>query len=245
MGQGFIDLPTPPASAEHTLEVVSGRDSYAIRLDGLTVAANVPLLSRSGSIGLTTSQSVVAFRDLRLWSLSGSGPTQTGDLSGLRSLSGDWITEGESLVQRSSEATDYLNATGISAEQYTLSVQIAALDGAPPDAGGGVIFHMPARDSRAGAQMVRFADGGQSIFWGRYDEAGTFIGQGSAELGQPTAPRTLAISVRGDSFSIRVDDRLIADAVPLQRREGWIGLLSYRGALSFSNAQLRLGASTP
>lgn len=240
VGQGYANGPAP-GTAPHRLEILSGAESYAIRLDGATVAADVPLFSKSGGIGLTTSQSVVAFSDLTL-TAAGAEVPQTDALAGMSVLSGDWAAEDGVIVQRAGEATDYLNATGAAAERYQLDLAIQFPADAPADAGGGVIFHMPARDSLQGAHMVRLANRGAAVFWGRYDAEGAFIGEGSADLGAPAeGVRRLAVAVRGDSFDITVDGRLIAGAIPLQRGDGWISLLSFRGPVRFATVELRLG----
>lgn len=240
VGQGYANGPAP-GTAPHRIEILSGAESYAIRLDGVTIAADVPLFSTSGGIALTSSQSVVAFSDLALTEVGAEAPPADA-LAGMSVLSGDWAAEDGVIVQRAGEATDYLNATGAAAERYQLDLAIQFPAGAPADAGGGVIFHMPARDSLQGAHMVRLANRGAAVFWGRYDASGTFIGEGSADLGAPTeGVRRLAVAVRGDSFDITVDGRLIAGAIPLQRGDGWISLLSFRGPVRFTTVELRLG----
>ena len=250
-GQGFA--PTPPAGTiSHTLEVWSGPDTYALALDGSTIADKVPLQAKQGGIGMICSQSSVSFDTIAVLPLD-SGPATVAPataapvgtpaaLDGLRSVSGDWVREGDALVQRSGEATDFTTATGVAAERYRLSVAIEFPAEAPADAGGGVIFQMPKRDNWAGAAMLRFTNSGRSLFWGRYDQAGVFQGAGSADLpeGDPTR-RELVLTVRAGSFDITVDGNAVVKAVPLAGTNGYIGLISFRGPVRFRAFQLALG----
>jgi hypothetical protein len=58
--QGFSAV-DPPGNQAHTLQIFSDGDTYAILLDEIVVAQDLPLISKTGHIGLTASQSVVAF----------------------------------------------------------------------------------------------------------------------------------------------------------------------------------------
>lgn len=61
--QGFQAV-APPGDQAHTLQITSDGTGYAILLDETVVAQDVPLMSREGHIGLTASQSVVAFESV-------------------------------------------------------------------------------------------------------------------------------------------------------------------------------------
>ncbi len=247
-GQGFVATP-PPGNQPHLLEVASGGNTYAIRLDGQPIAENVPLLSPSGHVGLTCSQSEVAFPSVEIYSLSGvaAGPSTALDLLEFQTVTGEWVREGDAIKQLNREATDFVTGTGVAAEQYTLSVDILLpTEPEVADAGGGVIFNMSSREDTRLASMVRLADGGKGIFWGQYDNTGQFTGQGDAPLDLPAnQPATLTLTVRRDSFDMQVNGNTIAEAVPLASSNGWIGLLSYRGPVAFSNFNLTLGEIAP
>ncbi len=251
-GQGFA--PTAPAGQdEHTLEVASGAEGYAVLLDGAVLAENIPLQSRQGGIGLICSQSAASFGEIVVLGLEAGpaaaaptvdpalAPTEA-PLDALSSVSGDWVREGDALTQRLGDAADFTTATGVAAEGYTLNVTVEFPEGAPADAGGGVIFQMPGRVERAGAAMARLADGGRTIFWGRFDAEGVFAGAGSAELpeGDP-ARRALSLTVRAGSFDLAVDGKVVVKDVPLEGESGYIGLISFRGPVRFKAFQLALG----
>jgi len=64
-GQGYQPVALPGDQA-HTLQVVVGDSTYAIRLDNQLIVENVALVNPQGRIGLTASQSVVAFEEIMI-----------------------------------------------------------------------------------------------------------------------------------------------------------------------------------
>lgn len=69
VGQGNTAV-EPPGEGVHTLQVVCNGPVYAIFLDERLVVENVPLVTPQGHIGLTASQSVVAFETVEVTALS-------------------------------------------------------------------------------------------------------------------------------------------------------------------------------
>ncbi len=246
--QGFS--PTPPVStAPHTLEIFTDQETYSIRLDEQLHAQNIPLNTRSGHVGLTTSDSAVAFDSVEVYNLeTGQQTPTTGlDLLELDIISGEWFQEEGVIRQTVDEATDYLVSTGVAAEEYVLSVDILLADeGDVSDSGGGVVFHMPSPDSKQNAHMVRFGNAGQEVFWGYYDADEAFVGQGGAEVDlDPAVAQTLTLLVKGSTYKISVNGETVGADIPLQQETGWISLLSYRGPVTFSNFSLSLGDVNP
>ena len=139
--------------------------------------------------------------------------------------------------------TDYIAGTGVAGESYRASVEITLPDGDElSDAGGGLVFHMNGREDPSSGYMVRFAEGGQEIFWGAYDAEGVFQGLGSSPLDlERGVPHELTLLVRSGDYDILVDDDVLVSGIPLERESGWIGLISFRGPVSFSNFQLTIG----
>ncbi len=250
-GQGSATAAAPGADT-HALEVNVGRESYTVRLDGAVVAENIPLNTPNASsfIGLTASQSVTAFESVSVSGLA-AAPSAEAEAdsaafaSGIDSTlaTGDWRVDGSTVTQNALELTDYFAGTGVAAETFTLSVDIQ-LPSDNPQAGGGLIFHMTGRDDLRGGSMVRFGSGGSEIFWGEYNTEGVFVGSGGAPLTlTPGAPVTLSITVRSAAYDVRVNDALIGENLPITGDQGWIGLISYSGVVTFSNMQLTLGDS--
>ena len=68
-GQGNIRV-DPPSTQAHTLQISADGAVYSITLDEQLVAENVPLINKQGHIGLTASQSVVAFEEVEITALT-------------------------------------------------------------------------------------------------------------------------------------------------------------------------------
>ena len=62
-GQGGAEVDAA-GSAPHTLAVTVTGATYAVALDGTTLATDIPLVQRGGAVGLTASTSVVAFTEM-------------------------------------------------------------------------------------------------------------------------------------------------------------------------------------
>ncbi|MDM8531698.1 hypothetical protein QUF63_11040 [Anaerolineales bacterium HSG25] len=249
VGQGFAKT-AAPEQERHRLTITNNGQTYRIQLDGVEIAAQIPLHNEQGYIGLTSSNSAVHFDELTLTALEGSvetsitaTPQTTTLLDDLQSISGEWVQEGETIQQVNQTETDFLISTQLLASQYTLEVDITLPDDPTlADAGGGIIFQMPDPTGKQGASMVRFAEGGQQVFWGNFDENAVFAGQGSVMTELATGqPQKLTLVVTQQSYDIIVNDQPIANQIPHQQEQGWIGLVSYRGPVSFSNLRLSLG----
>lgn len=65
VAQGYQAV-EPPGDQVHTVQINSDGTSYAILLDKIVIAQDVPLISKTGYIGLTASQSVVAFESVEV-----------------------------------------------------------------------------------------------------------------------------------------------------------------------------------
>jgi hypothetical protein len=255
-GQGYAKIEAPGTSA-HTIRVQTGAGGYNVYLDGQQVASNLPLFSDSGHIGLITSKAKAAFGPINIGSdgqtVASVAPAQQvntlpqepGDIFGdIETISGEWVREGIKLSQLNSATYDFSISTGVYAGVYTLETAIVLPeDPQMTDAGGGILFHMPERDSRTGSHMVRLA-GRDELIWGYYDQNGAFIGQGRQQLGTADqSTHNLKIVVDKGSYRIVVDGQDVAQSVPLKQQEGWIGLVSYRGPVTFDGISVTFGTA--
>ncbi len=173
-------------------------------------------------------------------------PVESAGETSFTSMSGDWVRENGIITQRALDRVDFMTASGIQGERYIVTVEITLPSAADvPEAGGGLVFHMRQRDSLAESQMVRFHQNGQEILWGWYDAAASFQYQGGQPLpASESLTRTLTLIVRGSMYDIVVDDVSLQSDLPLQTGSGYIGLLSYRGNVSFTNFRLVIGAGS-
>lgn len=235
-----------PADAAHVLEITLNGSAYSIHLDGTVIAENIPYEPHGTHIGLTASQSVVAFESVEVFTALDTAPAtavpSTTQLD-LSVITGTWVNENGIITQTSDAASDAITGIGIAAETFTFNVSIVLPEGVA-DAGAGIVFHMSGRDNPAGGEMLRFGSGGTEIFWGSYDETRAFQGQGGTGVQiTPGQPHALTVVVHAGLFDIAVDGQTVATAVPLTSQSGWIGLVSFRGPVVFSNVSLTLGAS--
>jgi hypothetical protein len=245
IGQGSATV-NPPGEAVHTFEVFVDATSYSIRLDGIELATGVERYNPSpaSAIAVTASQSAVAFDSVEVQGITEAVVTEVSsavpEIDAAEAI-GDWRMEDTRIIQAASELTDYIAGTGTAGEQFTISIDVR-LPESSPDAGAGIVFHMSGRNQRALGSMVRFGSGGSELFWGHYDTDGVFVGEGGAELEvRPGMIRTLRLVVGMNNYDIFVDEVLVAEALPLSTRSGWIGLLSFSGPVEFSNIRLAAG----
>lgn len=246
-GQGYAATENPGTNA-HTLDILHNGSSYSIKLDGNELATGMPLVPRAGYIGLTASQSQVAYEEVSIKTAGTGEPgpavsNETDLLANAQSLTGEWQYQDNSVQQVLTESTDYMLGIGILAERYALKVDVM-LPADLTDAGGGIIFHMPNRDDRRGAYMARLAEGGKVVFWGRYNDNGDFEGIGAAEVNLvPGTPVPLTLIVGSSTFDLLVGEANVATGIPLERDSGWIGLVSYRGVVTFRSLALSLNGT--
>ena len=236
-GQGSAPVAALGAGP-HTLEVMSDGATYAVRVDGVLVVEGVPVRTQGDFFGLTASQSEAVFE---MVTISGMAPTATAAApTGLLPGKGDWVEQDGVIIQRSTEYADLYAGLGFQGEQYSASADIQwPLDNEAPATGGGLLFNMTEPAQIEGAHMVRFSQNGREVFWGYFDDAGVFQGDGGAALDMNfDRPHTLQVVVGASTYAVYVDGALVAENRPLRRQNGYVGLLTYRGPITFTNIQL-------
>ena len=247
VGQGSAAVPVAGTDS-HLIEVRSGPDSYMVSVDGVLVASSVPLVSKRGYIGLTASESVVAFEAVEVYAL---GERQgAASAVALSADAGEWVSGGGAAAQVSSEPLEFVAGTDIVADTFRVSADVwLPATELVEDAGGGLVFHMRAQHDHALGHMVRFANGGRELVWGLYDAQGAFEQVGEAELNlEEGVPHTLTLTVRSSNYDIEVDgepvvSRLLVESGDGTSLGGWIGLVAYRGPVVFSDFWLTTDGS--
>ena len=154
-------------------------------------------------------------------------------------VSGKWVVDKGVYHQTAPDPADYILNTGLYAANYTIQSDVLLAN--KPDLGGGFILQAPERGRKAGATVVRFTRGGDSLFWGVYDEAGAFRGRQSVDL--PPKPEgetgyVLRVDVRGNKMDIYADGDKVIEGALLPAGQGWIGLIAYGGPVTFTNVQV-------
>jgi hypothetical protein len=134
--------------------------------------------------------------------------------------------------------------TGVYASNYRIEADIQLP--VKPEIGGGFTIHMPERGRRNGATVVRFINGGDGLFWGVFDAGGAFRGRGSVALPDKAEGDNLyrlMVDVRGEVMDILVDGEAVASDIVLPRSEGWVGLVTHGGPVTFTNLQITVGGA--
>lgn len=197
---------------------------------------------------LTANSSLVVSGSAAPWRGVFSGDLRA---AGWRVISGQWRFANDALVQEDPAGFDLSIVYASSAfRNHALEVGLSHRVGN----GAGVIFNMPYADRLNGAHMVRYSDrrpGG--VFWGYYDQAGKFVGQGYANVDPPGVNRHVIRVVSGDStYSVFLDGVLLADNLPLLNGQnfGFVGLITAQSAAAFDSvqvggAELVAAAATP
>ena len=163
----------------------------------------------------------------------------SGDMaaSGWRVLVGDWAFSGGNLVQSNPNGVDMsIIYTPASFTNYTLDVGLAHLQGF----GAGVLFNLPYSDRLNGAYLVRYSDRRpDAIFWGHYDEQGSFVGDGYANVPEASTDRhLLRIVSKAASYDIYLDGNLIVRDLPLLQNYGRIGLLTSNASAVYDTVSI-------
>ncbi len=237
VGEGYADV--PEASTDHHLfRVVSKKSTYDIYLDNNLIVKDLPFKQNYGHIGLLTSRTSVSYDQVEITGSTAKPPESTTNavdpLSDLKILSGKWDTQNNVITQQVTEIGEYILNSGTYATEYTIEAEISLPNGG--QTGGGFIFHMPDRGTRKGAYLVRLVNGGESIFWGYFDENSKFKGIGSAKLTK-AASYVLKLAVRGNLMNVYVNDQMILQDMKLTSTEGWLGLLAHGGVVQFKNVK--------
>jgi len=261
VGEGYTNV-DPPANARHTLRVVSDLDSYSIYLDEFPLVTQLPLRHNFGYVGLVTVQSAAVYDAVAVGGLpstttpAATSPAPAPVLSAAgvytasattadrRILSGQWEIEQGVYRQTAPDPGDYVLNTGVYASNYRIEADIQLP--VKPEIGGGFTIHMPERGRRNGATVVRFINGGDGLFWGVFDAGGAFRGRGSVALPDKAEGDNLyrlMVDVRGEVMDILVDGEAVASDIVLPRSEGWVGLVTHGGPVTFTNLQITVGGA--
>lgn len=244
-GQGFVEISVNEGDT-HKLDVHAKENTYDIYLNDQLILADNPLIYSQGYVGVTSSVSEVQFDNAQVYPLGGEGigiaPVANDLLENVEAISGDWVFDGGVITQTNMDGFDFLTGLNLFAQNYSLSTQIEFTQAAAEqDVGGGFIFHMPDRNNKRNAQLIRFMNGGRSILWGRYDENELFSGEGALDVPyNEDGIQNLRINVIGDKYDIFVNDELVVGDISLNANEGWIGLVSFSGPVTFTDVNLSL-----
>ena len=203
----------------------------SITLDLLTIPPTITqILSTTPVNRLLTSAPVLADALLQ------EDVAKVIDSSAWTPLHGDWHFEAHAIVQQQAEGYDHSLRYAGRFSQFTLRVSFRHRQGI----GGGVLFHLPDGATTKQGHLVRYLEG-PTLVWGYFDAQGAFVGQGNAAVEPPgDQVHTLQIAVGEAVYSILLDDRVMAEKVPLVSPAGHIGLTASQSVVAFEAVKVIL-----
>ncbi len=104
---------------------------------------------------------------------------------------------------------------------------------------GGVLFNQSSLNSRSGAMVVDLADGGSTLRWGSYDNAGYYQNMGSMPIAAPATGQnvTIAVEVYGTAVTIFYNGTEMTQ-VTAPHAGGMVGLIANLADVGFDTAVL-------
>ncbi|MCA9835263.1 MAG: hypothetical protein KC422_00045 [Trueperaceae bacterium] len=239
------------------LSVETTTDSYSLFLNNDLIARDLPLTYTQGWLSLSSTQAaefyglaidktLINSKETALVERTPTEETRAllyeNDFSfplerEWRILSGNWGVEDGRLWQYTREGFDYTILYPQIFEGYRVSTHFRQTE----NLGAGLLFNLPELGSYGGGQLVRFTHSEQDegIFWGFYDEAGSFVGQGYLSLPlSKTEDHELRLEVSQTSYSIYVDGKLIRDALALKSPAGYLGLTVSESSVAFDDLRI-------
>jgi len=164
--------------------------------------------------------------------------------AGWRPLSGEWqVFEG---VYRQNNATGYDFISMIDTNRltdYSLETKFRLIEA---EMGGGLIYHAPSMDTRAGAQSIDFTDEGGFLRWGYYDKNTHYNYVGGAQIAPPMSDgqwHTLRLVTHAAQTTVFLDEQQVA-VIENINQNGHVGLTTSLGQIDFDDTTLVLLPAT-
>lgn len=220
--QGYLGLTTSQAQVDFKNVVV-----VAVTADGpIPTAADVgqPTATPTTVNPSASSEPVAGFTD----------DFATGSGNRWRVLNGVWQFVDQSYQQMSTVGLDLGSISTFQGESYTATVRLQWLSGSM---GGGLYFNMAQRDNKMRSQVINYTNDGKALQWGYFDEGGNFVLEQRVDVpnGGDGAWHKLGVAVRQGQATFTLDDQVIAQAVPLTYRSGYVGLFVSNSQIAFDD----------
>jgi hypothetical protein len=153
-------------------------------------------------------------------------------------LAGDWVSANGIYTQRNVDGYDFISMLDLEAQaHYQLDVKLRLGEGTM---GGGFIYNAPVKTARAGAQIVDMDSQGSVLRWGRYDEKGAYIYQGSAKIDPPVSDgqwHSLRLVTHADTSVVSIDGVEIGTINNLSK-SGFYGLTTSSNTVDFDSMDI-------
>lgn len=235
-----VQVPLSINTTEFRVDLYVYQNTFIVQVNGQRLIQDRPLFYKNGLIGFYTLGPAI-FDTFKLTAADNPNPgnlVYTSDFdqepggAGWVPFAGTW-----KILDKQMQQTDpiMINA-GMGYEtstfqNFTLRATFNHLIGQ----GAGLLFNMPSPYQINGAELVRYSDETDSLIWGYYDAKGGFNRQGYTSMPPAgTGSHTLQIFSGENSFDIFMDDQLLIRDVPLQSKQGSIGLITSAASAGFT-----------
>ncbi|MEZ4675118.1 MAG: hypothetical protein R2932_12835 [Caldilineaceae bacterium] len=150
-------------------------------------------------------------------------------------ISGRWVAEDGMYRQLEVDGSDYISLLNLPKQRhYSMEVRLRMNGG---EMGGGIIYHAPTLDSRAGAHVIDMDERGRYLRWGYYNEEGRYTLEGGVPLATGLADgqwHRLRLLTHGDVSTIWFDDQELSRQEN-HSAEGYLGLVTSRSQIDFDD----------
>lgn len=158
-------------------------------------------------------------------------------LGDFKIASGRWDETGGSMNQHHNCGYDYtVLLEAFMVEDFRWESSFHGITGANQ---GGILFNQSSINSRSGAMVVDLGNGGSTLRWGSYDNAGYYTNIGSMPITAPSTGQsvTLAVEVHGTSVEIFLNGKSVATTTA-PNSGGMVGLVANLADVGFESASL-------
>ena len=255
--EGITDVQDVTDGEWHTLQVSVNNGRASIVLDDELLVQDIELTYTSGYAGLIVSQSHVIFDDVQItptnqtslalgdvFDLDQVYTFDDGNVDAWLPVTGEWQVNEGSYEQRQQNEYDRFSSLNLQmVGPYRLGTQLRYVEG---EMGGGLIFNMQQRGSKAQSQMVSFTANGTFLQWGSFDIGGIFNYQGGMPINnvQDGNWHELAVEVGDTTFNIVLDGTAVATGIPLTYTTGFVGLFDGLSWVAYDDVTLTGPART-
>lgn len=151
---------------------------------------------------------------------------------------GQWEFADSAFIQRQVDGFDFAAGYNNPYGDAVVSTTFRHLEGQ----GGGLLFNMAQPDSLRDSHMVRYVHDAEFLMWGSFDADGRFEGQGSVEIIPPAdATITLSVIINAETYSVMLNDELVAVNLPITAQGDYHGLVSAQSEVAFDDFRVSTG----
>lgn len=168
-----------------------------------------------------------------------------------RRFGGNWKLAENKLFQHDASDTDLLAVIPVELDPQQSYQFSTRMNFRSRNVGGGLVFNMQSKDSRAESHLVRFGatgEGEKYLVWGYFNA--DFEWQSQGGMGAPDSVNEggfseLTVQVDGDVYHVLVDGVEMARDIPLQYKGGTVALTTWFSIVAFDTVSIEPYEAVP